>query len=161
MDITIKRTNKIVLTTNWILDTFLLLGYISEYIKGGRPLEYVLTFLLLLLVPMVSAQVIYKNKNDSAAIKYITIVGFFILYSFALFTTTRVLVFVYIIPIILNYHFVFQPPLHNSIRYNRRSSKPSASSANVILFTASMTDQRQRTTPFRWPVSSWLLSLFM
>ncbi len=107
MDITIKRTNKIVLTTNWILDTFLLLGYISEYIKGGRPLEYVLTLLLLLLVPMVSAQVIYKKKNDSAAIKYITIVGFFILYSYALFTTTRVLVFVYIIPIILNYLLYF------------------------------------------------------
>ncbi len=103
MNITLQKTNKVVLITNWFLDLFLLLGYVIEFAKGNKSLSYVLFFLTILLIPMVTAQITYFKKKDSESIKYITIVGFFVIYTFAMFTTERTLVFVYIIPIILNY----------------------------------------------------------
>lgn len=107
MDVTLQRTNKVVLITNWFLDSFLFLGYIGEYLKGGKSLGYVLVFLALVLIPMIAAQVLYVKRKDSPRIKYVTIIGFFILYSFALFSSTRILTFVYIIPIVLNYMLYF------------------------------------------------------
>ncbi len=107
MDVTLQRTNKVVLITNWFLDSFLFIGYIVEFLKGGKPLAYVLTFLALVLIPMFAAQILYMKKKDDTRIKFITIIGFFILYSFALFSSTRVLTFVYIIPIVLNYMLYF------------------------------------------------------
>lgn len=107
MDSTIQRTNRVVLLTNWFLDGFLLLGYIAEYLKGGKSFFYVMVFFLLLIVPMALAQYVYHKEKNSTRIKFITITGFFIVYSFVLFTSTRLLVFVYIIPIILNYMLYF------------------------------------------------------
>jgi len=107
METTIQRTNYVVLLTNWFLEGFLLLGYIAEYLKGGKSFLYIVTFFILLIVPMVMAQCMYYKKKDSTYIKYVTITGFFIVYGFVLFTSTRLLVFVYIIPIILNYMLFF------------------------------------------------------
>ena len=103
----IQRTNRIVLLINWILDGFLMLGYLVEYLKGGRPLWYVLLFLFLILVPMVTATILYKRDQGSPNVKNITLTGYFVLYIFVLFTSTRTLVYTYAFPIIAMYLLYF------------------------------------------------------
>jgi len=59
------KINKSVLIINYILDTFLLLGYIIEYFKGGRTLPFVISFFCVMLVPLAVATIlIRKNSAD-------------------------------------------------------------------------------------------------
>jgi len=101
------RINKSVLVINYILDSFLLIGYIVEYLKGGRTLSFVILFFLVMLVPLVVATVLLKKNDADERIKYITLVGYFILYIFAVFSTTRTMVYVYILPMLSMYLLYF------------------------------------------------------
>lgn len=107
MEGSISRINRYVLIINWILDSFLLLGYISEYFKGGRSLEFVLTFFTIMIVPMALATFIFSRDKENEKIKIITLSGYFVLYSFAVFSTTRTMVFVYILPMLSIYLLYF------------------------------------------------------
>ncbi len=106
-----SRTNKVVLIINWILDLFLIIGYLGEYAKGGKTLTYVIIFVLMILIPMVSATFIYYKNKDSEKVKYITLVGYYIMYTFVLFSTTRTMVYTYLFPIISMYLLYFNLPL--------------------------------------------------
>jgi len=102
-----KKINKSVLVINYILDTFLLIGYIIEYLKGARSFIFVLTFFGVMLFPLVIATVIFiKNRSDET-IKFITLIGYFILYIFVIFSTTRTMVYVYILPMLSMYLLYF------------------------------------------------------
>ena len=101
------RTNHFVLTLNWILDSFLIIGYIGELIKGGRSLTFVLVFVTIILVPIITATLIYKQDNNSLYMRNIRLGGYFLLYIFVLFSTERVLVYTYMFPIISMYILYF------------------------------------------------------
>ncbi len=103
----IQSTNKVVLIINWLLDTFLILGYIGEYFKGGRSLEFVVIFITIIVVPMMAATLIYRREPGNTNIKIITLVSYFILYVFVMFTSTRTLVYVYLFPILAMYILYF------------------------------------------------------
>lgn len=105
----LQRTNKVVLLINFILDLFLVLGYTGEVIKKQKSVEYVIVFALLVLIPMGIAFYFYRKNKDSEKIKYITLAGYFIVYIFAMFTASnlRLLVYVYMFPIILMYFLYF------------------------------------------------------
>lgn len=101
------KINKSVLLINYILDTFLLLGYIVEYLKGGRTLPFVISFFFVMLVPLVIATFLIRKNSADERIKYITMIGYFVLYSFAVFSTTRTSVYVYILPMLSMYLLYF------------------------------------------------------
>ncbi|HRX15257.1 MAG TPA: methyl-accepting chemotaxis protein [Spirochaetota bacterium] len=101
------RTNRFVLTLNWILDSFLIIGYLGELIKGGRSLTFVLVFITIILIPMITATLIFKKDNNSLSMRNVTLGGYFILYVFVLFSTERVLVYTYMFPIISMYILYF------------------------------------------------------
>jgi len=101
------KINKSVLIINYILDTFLLLGYIVEYFKGGRTLPFVISFFFVMLVPLAVATILLRKNSADERIKYITLGGYFILYAFAVFTTTRTMVYVYILPMLSMYLLYF------------------------------------------------------
>lgn len=103
----IQSTNRVVLLINWLLDLFLIFGYIGEYFKGGRSLSFVITFIIIVLVPMTTATVLYMKNGENKNIKYITLIGYFLMYLFAMFTSTRTLVYVYLFPIIAMYFLYF------------------------------------------------------
>ncbi len=103
----IQSTNKVVLIINWLLDAFLILGYIAEYFKGGRSLQFVITFILMIVIPMVIATIIYKRDSENKYIKFITLGCYFTIYSFAMFTSSRTLIYVYLFPIISMYLLYF------------------------------------------------------
>ena len=102
-----KKTNSAVLLIIWILDAFMVIGYIIEYLKGMKPIEYIIIFLAILLIPMITATIIYKRQPESKLVKYITLVGYFILYIFAMFSAERLIIFIYIFPIISMYLLYF------------------------------------------------------
>ena len=104
---TIQNTNKVVLIINWILDLFLILGYIGEYVKGAKDLGYVISFVALVVIPISLATVIYTRNGKSNWIKFITLIGYFIVYLFVMFTSSNFLVFTYMFPILLMYFLYF------------------------------------------------------
>lgn len=107
VDSSAGKINKSVLTINYLLDSFLLIGYIVEYLKGGRTFAFVMVFFLIMFTPLLTATILFKKNNDDEKIKYITLIGYFILYIFAVFSTTRTMVFVYILPMLSMYLLYF------------------------------------------------------
>jgi len=103
----LKRTNFTAILINGLIDLFLILGYIVEYLKGGKTLSFVLMIIVVVLIPMIWAIMVYKKKGDCDYIKYITLIGYFILYTIAMFFSSRTLIYVYMFPIVSVYLLYF------------------------------------------------------
>lgn len=105
------RTNKAVLTINWALNFMLILGYIVEYLKGQRSFAYLTTVITITLIPIILANLTYFKNRQSDSVKYITLLGYLVIYVTVMFTSTRLLVFVYAFPIISMYFLYYNLPL--------------------------------------------------
>lgn len=105
----IGKVNFFVLLVNAILDAFLVIGYGLEYIKGTKTIGYVGIMLGIVLIPMVSAAIVYLKNHQSKIMKIIALSGYLVLYIFVMFTASpeRPLVFVYMFPIIMGYFLYF------------------------------------------------------
>lgn len=103
----LQSTNGVVLLINWLLSSFLILGYIVEYVKGGKPLAYVASFIAIVAVPMIVASVVHVRNKESTVLRYITLTGYFFMYIFVMATAERDLVYVYLFPIVLMYFLYF------------------------------------------------------
>ncbi len=103
----LKRTNFTAILINALIDLFLVLGYVVEYLKGGKTLSFVVMIIVVVLIPMIWAVIVYKRKGNCEYIKYITLIGYFILYTIAMFFSTRTLIYVYMFPIISVYLLYF------------------------------------------------------
>src|SRR6056297_3209259 len=103
----LKRTNFTAILINGLIDLFLILGYIVEYLKGGKTLSFVLMIIVIVLIPMIWAIMVYRKKGDCDYIKYITLIGYFILYTIAMFFSSRTLIYVYMFPIVSVYLLYF------------------------------------------------------
>ena len=79
----------------------LLLAYIGEYIKGNRTPGYLAVFCTIMMIPFLACMILYFVKNkESAAIKYIGMGGYLILYAYVMFTSDSIIAFVYILPML-------------------------------------------------------------
>lgn len=103
----LKRTNRVVLLNNWVLNVILTLGYIVEYLKGSKSLLFVISFILTFIIPMTIASFIYIKDKGSNNIKFFTLTGYFLMYIHALFASTRTLTFIYFFPVIAMYLLYF------------------------------------------------------
>lgn len=79
----------------------LFLAYLVELLKGNRTPVYVGIFSVLLLAPLIFSILVYRKDKGSRAVRTIAAVGYGILYGFVLWTSTSVLSFVYIIPMLV------------------------------------------------------------
>ncbi|MGE5473844.1 MAG: methyl-accepting chemotaxis protein [Ignavibacteriales bacterium] len=102
-----QRANYVVLLINWAVNIFLILGYLVEYKKGGKTLEFVIVFILINLIPILTSTYLYLKNRDYKYIKLITIVGFFIVYTIAMFASTRTLIYTYAFAILTMYLLYF------------------------------------------------------
>jgi len=104
-----RRVNRFVLILNWGIDAFLIIGYLMEYLKGGKALWYLLVMQAIIIIPMVTATIIFFRNNRSNIMKYVTLLGYFVLYAFTMFAADpdRLLVFSYMFPIVLSYFLYF------------------------------------------------------
>jgi len=104
-----RRVNKFVLLLNWAIYIFMIAGYTLEYLKGVKKLSYLMVMSAIVIVPMVIATIIFRKNNRSNIMKYVTLSGYFILYTFVMFTAApgRLHVFAYMFPIVLSYFLYF------------------------------------------------------
>ena len=93
--------NKRLLQSATILCVLITLAYILEVIKGARTLGYTIAVIVLALGPQIFGWIVYKSNNASDAVKHIVAIGYAVMYCFVLFTTTNILVFTYVIPMLV------------------------------------------------------------
>ncbi|MCM1283115.1 MAG: methyl-accepting chemotaxis protein [Muribaculaceae bacterium] len=93
--------NKMVLIAYALLNAVLLLSYLVEVFKGSRTLGYYAVFAVLALAPLIAAIVLYRKNPETEAIQHIVAFGYGIFYTFILFTTTSMLAFSFVIPLLM------------------------------------------------------------
>lgn len=84
-----------------IIAAVLVAAYVMELVKGNRTPGYILVFCLILLTPLIVCILLFKKNRENAAIKYLGTFGYGALYLFVLLTSTSILSFCYIIPMIV------------------------------------------------------------
>ncbi len=93
--------NKRLLQSAIILCILITLAYILEVIKGTRTIFYTLMVIVFALGPQIAGWIVFKANNSSNIVKHIVAIGYAAMYCFVLFTTTNVLVFTYVIPMLV------------------------------------------------------------
>ncbi len=81
----------------YIMNAVLALAYAIELLKGARTPDSYAIVAVLCILPCVVAQLIYMKDKTAQSIRYVLGVGFLILYTYVMFTTTSELPFCYVI----------------------------------------------------------------
>lgn len=77
-------------------------AYIVEFIKGNRTIPYIALFLAVLYIPFVMILGAMKKDPESRLIREVAGIGYcFFFYGFVLLTSTSVLAFAYVIPMLV------------------------------------------------------------
>lgn len=98
-----QAMNKTALIGSTILNVVLVLAYFLELVKGVRtPASYAI-FAILCIAPCIAALVTYLKKKDSTLVRYITGVGFVVMYTYVMFTASTDLAFCYVVVAFLIY----------------------------------------------------------
>lgn len=77
------------------------LAYLLEVVKQSRTIGYVAIVILLNVIPNVIGWLFYSRDPESAMIKHVVGIGYAIMYTFVLMTTSNLLVFTYVIPMLI------------------------------------------------------------
>ena len=88
--------NKTALIGIVIINMVIALAYLVEVFKGTRSIVSYMIVLLLSVVPPLISMLIYFKKKDAVCIRYIFSIGFSLLYTYAMCTTTTDMSFCYI-----------------------------------------------------------------
>ena len=97
------EANRIILFVNILLDLALIGGYIGEVIKGQKSITFVAAFILTILITLTSCIVLYIKDKAHPLIKYTVIYGFGVVYIISMFTSDRVLTYIYMIVLLVLY----------------------------------------------------------
>ncbi|MCM1127619.1 MAG: methyl-accepting chemotaxis protein [Lachnospiraceae bacterium] len=93
--------NRRFLDSYGIIAFILIAAYVVELVKGSRTLGYIAIFSLLLLAPLAGCIVLFTKNKENGAIKYVGMFGYSVLYAFVLLTSTSILAFCYILPMLI------------------------------------------------------------
>ncbi|HEX3037826.1 MAG TPA: methyl-accepting chemotaxis protein [Oscillospiraceae bacterium] len=93
-----KKINKGILIGWTVISLVLLAAYFVELLKGARTIQYYLIFALLDVLPLIYGHIRYQKNKAYKYIKVICAVGYTALYAFALLTSTVVIDFAYVLP---------------------------------------------------------------
>ncbi|MCM1183255.1 MAG: methyl-accepting chemotaxis protein [Roseburia sp.] len=102
-----KRVNKFILTIVTVIDMFLFVGYISDYMQGNIGMGFMLSVELTVLVSMIASYVTYLRKRDSEIFKHVSIIGYMLVYGLAVLGAQNDLVFIMVFPITVLYILYF------------------------------------------------------
>ncbi|MHA0858470.1 methyl-accepting chemotaxis protein [Paenibacillus sp. CMAA1364] len=94
-----KVANAAVIMVSWIMFVVISAGYIGEYIKDIRSLEYVATVLGGGFISIVIGSVIARHVSLSKYTRYFTFGGFFFMYAATLMTTQLDTSFTFVFPL--------------------------------------------------------------
>lgn len=97
------RVNRFVLTISTIINMFLFVGYIGDYMQGNISLGFMAVVDTAVVVSLIICYAVYLHKKDSAAFKHISMVCYAVIYAIALFGAKNDLVFVMVFPMTILY----------------------------------------------------------
>lgn len=95
-----KAMNRVAIVCHAVTVAVLEGAYLLEVVKGDRTIPYYLIFSLFALVPLVAEFICYYKEPAAEKLKYLIGAGYTIFYIFVVVTTTNVIAFTYIIPIL-------------------------------------------------------------
>lgn len=95
-----QSRNKTAMMGVMVMNLVLALAYLLEVFKGARTIGSYAIIATLCILPCVLAIITYLKKKDAKGIRHIIGIGFLILYTYILFTSTMDLVFCYVLVII-------------------------------------------------------------
>lgn len=96
-----KRVNKVTILCHGIISGIILLAYFLEVLKGSRGLLYYGVMFILGLAPVVAEIAMFKKNPESSHLRKLVGYGYAVLYAFAIFSTTSILPFIYIVPMLI------------------------------------------------------------
>lgn len=97
------KVNRYVLIVSTIIDAFMFVGYIGDYMQGNINLGFMLTVEITVMVTMIASYAVYLHKKDSAVFKHVSMVGYAIVYALVVFGAKNDLVFVIVFPVTVLY----------------------------------------------------------
>lgn len=92
-----RRCNGASLFAYGLMNIILVLCYLIEVIKKSRTISYFLVFCLLAMVPFFICFISYRKDYDTPVIKRFLPIGFWVFYTFTIFTTVSPVAYVYAI----------------------------------------------------------------
>lgn len=95
-----KAMNKVAIVCHAVIVVVLELAYLLEVVKGSRSMGYYLIFSLFALLPLIAEFIFYYKDPVDERLKYLISGGYTLFYIFVVITTTNVIAFTYIIPIL-------------------------------------------------------------
>lgn len=107
VDSIIARNNKIVIVIMAILDMCLMGGYILEILRGEKSMEMgVIVFIAGILV-VASTLIVYLKNKESKALRYVSLLGFAVVYTICLLTSQKIIVYSFVFPVFCMYVLYF------------------------------------------------------
>lgn len=92
-----QAMNKAALTGIIIMNLVLAFAYVLEVVKGGRSLASYLVVAFLCFAPCVVSLIVYHRQKDNKLVGYASAIGFALLYTYLMLTTTSDMTFCYVI----------------------------------------------------------------
>lgn len=100
-DYELAKTNKVAMYCHFAVGSLISIAYFAEFLKGARSITYVMSVILLAMLPVIGEFVFYKRAKNTKAIKHFIGIGFAVLYIYVMFTTNNHFTFVYVIPMLI------------------------------------------------------------
>lgn len=91
----IRRCNVTLLKTYGLMSAILVICYLIEVIKKSRTLGYFAIFCILALAPLLICFISYKKDTETLTIKRCAPIGYWIFYTFIIFTTISPVAYTY------------------------------------------------------------------
>lgn len=98
-----KRVNKAVLRICWAVAVLVDLAIISEYLKGGRTLAFMLAFLVLVQGTIISATMLFRRKPESTVLRTVIFIGFCTAWGVLFLTSKFIMTFAFMFPFVTAY----------------------------------------------------------
>lgn len=93
--------NKAALIGASVMNIVLAAAYFVEVLKGVRSTPSYLIFFLMCVIPCIIGLILYRQDGASPVIRYVSTVGFALLYTYVMFTTSTSLAFCYVVVFLL------------------------------------------------------------
>lgn len=107
MNRNIRKANTFVLVVLTIIDVILIGGYLQDAAKQNITMGFALTFVLIVFATLIADYIAFLTRKDRDSFKYISMIGYVIVYAVAVFNAKSDLVYTIVFPILTMYILFF------------------------------------------------------
>ncbi len=98
-----KAVNRLTLIVIAIIDMFFFAGYISDFKQGNISFAFMMAVEVTVFLTLLASTVVFFHKQDSEVFKYVSLIGYMVVYALVLFGAQNNSVFAVVFPIALIY----------------------------------------------------------